>query len=178
MGQVLIEDDLEFDFRDAVKAVHFDDKNHKMAHCMKAVDFLVEWDEEFWFVEVKDPSSKKIPNKFKTKNLQKFINKMRNQTLFAHELGPKLKDSFLYLFLRNQLPEKSLKYVVLLAIESLDSAILSESMEHLKRYSCLVGPENSYWSENYIDGVAIYNEKTWNEKLKKCPVNRKKWLDK
>jgi hypothetical protein len=173
MGNILIENDLEFDFRAAISAVRFDDENHKMSHCMKAVDFLVEWDKEFWLVEVKDPSSRKIPNKFKDKELREFINKMRNQTLFAHELGPKLKDSFLYLSLRNRLPEKPLKYVVLLAIESFDTALLSQSMEHLKRYSCLMAPDNLYWSKKYIDGIAIYNEKTWNETLNKCPVYRK-----
>ncbi|KPA17645.1 hypothetical protein MHK_002179 [Candidatus Magnetomorum sp. HK-1] len=83
MGNLLIENDLEFDFRAAISAVRFDDENHKMSHCMKAVDFLVEWDKEFWLLEVKDPSSREIPNKFKDKELREFINKMRNQTLFA-----------------------------------------------------------------------------------------------
>ncbi len=173
MGAVLIENELEFDFREAVNAIRFDDENHKMAHCMKAVDFLVEWDDEFWFVEVKDPSSLQIPNQYRAKNLGKFIDKMKNETLFAHELGPKLKDTFLYLHLSKRLPEKILKYVVLIAIESLDSALLVHSMDHLKRYSCLMGPDNSHWADQYIDGVAIYNEKTWNQKLAKCPVNRK-----
>jgi len=36
-----------------------------------------------------------------------------------------------------------------------------------------MGPDNSYWSEKYVDGVVIYNEKTWNEKLRQCPVTRK-----
>ena len=170
---MLIEDELEFDFKAAVNAVRFDNENHKMAHCMKAVDFLVEWDEEFWFVEVKDPSSSKIPNTYKNQNLMKFIDKMRTQSLFAHELGPKLKDSFLYLYLSKRLPQKKIKYLVLIAVEFLDSALLVNSMEHLKRYTCLLGPDNSYWPERYLDSVAIYNVKTWNEKLKKCPVKRK-----
>ncbi len=171
---VLIEEELEFDFSAAIRATRFDDENHKMSHCMKAVDFLVEWDEEFWFVEVKDPSSLKIPNEYRIQNLQKFIHKMRNETLFAHELGPKLKDTFLYLYLRKRLPEKKLKYIVLIAVESLDSALLVNSMEHLKHYACLMGPDNSHWHKKYVDGVVIYNEKIWNEKLNKCPVNRKR----
>ncbi len=44
---VLTEEELEFDFSAAIRATRFDDENHKMNHCMKAVDFLVEWDEEF-----------------------------------------------------------------------------------------------------------------------------------
>lgn len=56
MGDILTERTLEFDFSSADRAVRFDGETHRMSHCMKSVDFLVEWSDEFWFVEVKDPS--------------------------------------------------------------------------------------------------------------------------
>ena len=69
MGEILIEKELEFDFRDALNAIQFDGYDHKMSHCMKAVDFLVEWDDEFWFVEVKDHSASTIPNQLRGREL-------------------------------------------------------------------------------------------------------------
>ncbi len=173
MGDVLKEGELEFDFTAALKATHFDDENHEMSHCMKAVDFLVEWPHEFWFVEVKDPSASSIPMKYRRRRLTDFIDKMRNETLFSRELAPKLKDSFLYLHLSGELPEKPLKYVVLLAMDNLEQALLANSMDHLKRYSCILGPDNSAWCNSYIEGVAIFNEQTWNRNLTRCPVIRR-----
>ena len=173
MGEILVEDELEFDFSHALNATHFDGINHRMSHCMKAVDFLVEWDDEFWFVEVKDPSASNIPGPYRSRQVSSFIDKMKNKTLFSDELGPKLKDSFLYRHLQDKLPDKSLKYYVLLAIERLDDALLTYSIDNLKRYTCLLGPDNSAWPNKYIEGVAVFNEKTWNEKLARCPVRRR-----
>ena len=55
MGDILTEGDPELDFRTAITSAYFDEQgHHKMDHCMKAVDFIVEWPDEFWFVEVKN----------------------------------------------------------------------------------------------------------------------------
>ena len=173
MGEILIEKELEFDFRDALNAIQFDGYDHKMSHCMKAVDFLVEWDDEFWFVEVKDPSASTIPNQLRGRELTSFINKMKDKTLFSRELGPKLKDSFLYCHLQNNLPNKSLKYFVILAIDPLDHALLAHSIDQLRRYTCFLGPDNSAWPNRYIEAVAIFNQETWNKNLGHCPVSRR-----
>jgi hypothetical protein len=173
MGKVLSEGELVFDFSAAINSDQFDDKDtHKLSHCMKAVDFIVEWDNEFWFVEVKDPSNSKIPSEIRRNELKKFIAKINNETLFSNELGPKIKDSFLYLHLSKKLPSKPMKYLVLLAIGNLDPALLLRSMEDLKRSSCLLGPGNSAWENHYVEEALVFNEQTWNEKLKKCPVKR------
>jgi hypothetical protein len=44
MGDILTERRLEFNFSTASRAIRFDDnRTHHMSHCMKSVDFLVEW---------------------------------------------------------------------------------------------------------------------------------------
>ena len=172
MGEILIENELEFDFSAAIDAVRFDGVDHKMSHCMKPVDFLVEWDDEFWFVEVKDPSASTIPNQLRGRELTSFINKMKEDTLFSRELGPKLKDSFLYRHLQNSLPNKTLKYYVMLAIDPFDQALLVHSMDRLKLYTCLLGPDNSAWSNRYVQDVAIFNQNTWNKVFTQCPVTQ------
>jgi hypothetical protein len=173
MGKVLSEGDLVFDFSAAIVSDQFDDEaTHKLSHCMKAVDFIVEWEYEFWFVEVKDPSNSKIPSGIKRDKLKDFISKIDNKTLFSDELGPKIKDSFLYLHLSGRLPPKPIKYLVLLAIETLDPALLLRSMEGVKRSSCFLGPDKGKWKNPYLEEVMVFNEQTWNEKLKQCPVKR------
>lgn len=173
MGKELREGDLLFDFSAAIMADQFDDEaTHKLSHCMKAVDFIVEWEHEFWFVEVKDPSNSKIPSGIKRDKLKEFIAKIDNEILFSNELGPKIKDSFLYLHLSKRLPPKPLRYLVLLAIGNLDAALLLRSMEGVKRSSCLLGPDKRKWKNPYLEEVMVFSEQTWNEKLKQCPVKR------
>lgn len=172
-NRVLKEGELVFDFSAATTADQFDDENtHKLSHCMKAVDFIVEWVNEFWFIEVKDPSNSKIPSEFKREKLREFIAKIDNETLFSNELGPKIKDSFLYLYLSQRLPPKPMKYFVLIAIGNLDHGLLLRAMEGLKRSSCLLGPDNSAWQNQYVEDALVFNLETWNEKLKQCPVKR------
>ncbi|MFH1991045.1 MAG: hypothetical protein ABIK98_01380 [Pseudomonadota bacterium] len=172
MGAVLIEDELEFDFAAAIRAERFEDITYKMSHCMKSIDFIVEWDEELWFIEVKDPDNSKIPSKSKKHERRQFFEKFKSHTLFSKELGPKIKDSFLYLHLQKNLPDKPIKYYVLIAMKMLSPALLSSANDQLKISSCLLGPDNSAWPNKYLDGVAVFNKATWNEKLKQCPVTR------
>lgn len=173
MGKVLSEGDLVFDFSAAMMSNQFDNEaTHKLSHCMKAVDFIVEWEHEFWFVEVKDPSNSEIPSGIRRDKLKEFIAKIDNETLFSNELGPKIKDSFLYLHLGGRLPPKPIKYLVLLAIGTLDPALLLRSMECVKRSSCFLGRDKGKWKNPYLEEVMVFNEQTWNEKLNHCPVKR------
>lgn len=174
MGEILTEREPEFDFRSAILSCQLDKQGkHKMAHCMKTVDFIVEWPDEFWFLEVKDPSCSKIPDNLKSEEIDEFVSKIKNRTLFSHELGPKLKDSFLYLYLRGRLPSKNLKYLVLLTIPIDDPpGFLGFCTDELKRSCCLLGPENPTWHNQYIKNVLIFNEHSWNYFLSYCPVKR------
>ncbi|MDM8526160.1 hypothetical protein QUF80_22520 [Desulfococcaceae bacterium HSG8] len=73
MGDILTERTLESDFSTADRAIRFDGETHRMSHCTKSVDFLVEWPDEFWFVEVKDPSDPDIPEQYREPGQREFI---------------------------------------------------------------------------------------------------------
>lgn len=169
MGEIVTEKELEFDFRSALKVVKFDDEHiHGMSHCMKAVDFLVEWEDEFWFVEVKDPDCAMASDKER----RKFRKKIENKALFSKVLGPKLKDSFLYLYLGKKIPSKTLKYFVLLALDSLQPENLLPLSDNLQNSCCLRKAPEAPWANPYIDAAMVFTEKTWNEHLGHCPVTR------
>jgi hypothetical protein len=57
---ILQEGNLQFDFNGVVNAFKFDEKErskdtfHGLSHCMKAVDFIVETEDYYHFIEVKD----------------------------------------------------------------------------------------------------------------------------
>ena len=55
------EADLYFDFSGAIRADKFDGPRHGLSHCMKSVDFVVEWQHQLWLIEVKDPENGSIP---------------------------------------------------------------------------------------------------------------------
>ncbi len=84
-----------------------------------------------------------------------------------------IKDSFLYLHLSKALPNKPIKYFVIIAEDSLDKATLAHLTDRLKRATCFAGPDNNSWLGAYLDSVAVFNEATWNEKLTPCRVKRK-----
>ena len=51
----LTENELVFEFAGTTMASKFDDQQHRLSRCMKAVDFVVEYDDHDLLVEVKDP---------------------------------------------------------------------------------------------------------------------------
>ena len=67
----LTEGDLLLTINGAIGARKFDDANHGLSHCMKAVDFIVERPNCYLFIEFKDPQN---PNA-KAKDQKKFVNR-------------------------------------------------------------------------------------------------------
>ncbi len=168
-----IEGELMFDFSSADNVWDFDESGeHKMSHCMKAVDYIVEWTDEVWFVEVKDPAKTTIPAQYRQQRLDEFMERIQSDTLFSRELGPKCKDSFLFLHLSGNDLNKPLKYHVLVGIESLDSALMIRCAENLKRVTCFLGPDNNVWANRYLDATRFFNLTTWNRVFTHCPVTR------
>ena len=53
---LLREGDLEVEFVDANNGRKFDEE-YGLSHCMKAVDFIVEFEDRYLFIEFKDPST-------------------------------------------------------------------------------------------------------------------------
>ena len=52
---VFTEGNLQIAFDNALRIRKFDDDRHGLAHCMKAVDCIVEFDDRYLFIEIKDP---------------------------------------------------------------------------------------------------------------------------
>jgi hypothetical protein len=169
MNEIVVENDLEFDFRSALSVRRFDGQNHGMSHELKAIDFIVEWPDEIWWVEVKDPENSRIPRRLKTRQLKNFVEKMKSKKLIQGELAPKLKDTLIYLGLHEGISDRPLKYMVVLGVSNLDPAIFSPFLTALNK-ACLIPGPNGKWSKGF--DVLAFNVASWNARFTASPISR------
>ncbi len=170
MGQILIEDHLEFDFRTAIHSRRFDDdETHGLSHCMKRVDFIVETEASVFFIEVKDLDHPHA----RPENIQEFLRELRSESMIANKLVPKARDSFLFNHLLNRLPAgKTRIYIVVIASSQLLTPELLTITDSLKRYLPLVGPFQKSWLQPYFDSCFVTNLSEWNRALRQFPLQR------
>ena len=157
---ILEEGQLKFDFSTALNVFKFDDgdKNspnyHGLSHCMKAVDFIAEYDEYYLFVEVKDP-----PNYSHYESADE-----RKQLL--NTLVTKFRDTFLYRWAENKI-DKPIKYFCLV---ELDNAQISYLMKELKLKLPAVGVAR--WQKPLVQTCIVANIARWNANFPHIPVQR------
>ena len=137
---------------------------HKLLHCMKAVDFIVEFPDYTCFIEFKDPEAPGA----EPENTAEYIGQFKAGNL-DQTLKTKFRDTWLYEYGENRC-NKPVYYLVLVAISSLTSADLSSRTKALKRNKPLHGPSGSQWP--FAKGCAVMNIESWNKKIKYMPVSR------
>jgi len=159
---VLAEDDLEFDFSDAIKAIRFDDDVIHGKSTMKRVDFIAEYADRYIFLEVKDPDNPAAANP------EAFRQKLLGGNLIP-DLAGKYRDSLWFHTLCGKV-EKPIYYVVLLSMTSLDPALLLNKQDELHR--CL--PMNHRdWSKPFAQACVILNLEQYKRQFGLHNVRRK-----
>jgi hypothetical protein len=166
----IAESDLTFSFDNAVVVDRFDDARHGMTHVMKCVDFIVQFPNETWLIEVKDPESGQIAAGRTHVARESFRRKMRSGTLYTRELGPKLRDTLVYLCLSRRSPTNRIVYVVFIGLARLNSAMLLTARNNLKRRCYLPGPHGQAWPSNF--DVVVANVAAWNASFHPHSVRR------
>ena len=108
---ILREGNLQFDFIGAIQTWKFDSTTgtpktrHGLSHCMKSVDFVVEYDDHYLFVEVKNPPK------------SDHYASIRNQTELLGALIGKFRDTFLYRWAEKKL-DKPVDYRCLVEVDN------------------------------------------------------------
>ncbi|ENK1947572.1 hypothetical protein AB3A00_003488 [Vibrio cholerae] len=167
-----VEGDLYFDFSKAQSAYKLDQdgaEGHGLSRYFKSVDFVVEWTNQFWLVEVKDPENGKIPQQHRTRQLATFEKNLKSGHLIEERLFPKFRDSLIYLGLDKGIPKLPLKYISLIGLESLQPAELSGLKSALWNKDWIKGPARG-WSKDFE--VHCMNVTQWNRNLSICPITR------
>ncbi|MFZ1598654.1 MAG: hypothetical protein WAW26_22630 [Anaerolineae bacterium] len=165
----LSEGNLLLTIPDTGQARKFDDSaNHRLTHCMKAVDFIVELTDRYLFIEVKDPQNPLAHTKERDKFIQEFLAGQGDQ-----ELIYKYRDSFLYEWASGRVA-KPILYLVLIAIDSLTEVELLTRTDDLKRKLPMLGPTAQPWIRPLVSGCAVFNIAAWNRSLPDYPIARSK----
>lgn len=151
----LREEELVFEFVDALDAKVFDDSSHGLSHCMKRVDFIVEYSSFDLFVEVKDPDNTKTT----PENQAIFEQKLKSGKLVDDLVG-KYRDSWLYRWAEGR--DKPVRYIVLLQLSTLGPPELGAFTDHLKRQLPVNAAGAPSWTRPFLAGAAVLDMRQWN----------------
>lgn len=158
---ILEEGTLQFDFSDALTGFKFDEQDkaspnfHGLSHCMKAVDFVVELDDCYLFIEIKDyRDSSRFSDNGEFNDLVKI-------------LFTKFRDSFIYRWAEEK-TDKPIKYLCLIELEN---PLISRLMTELKRMLPQTTP-NARWRKPVAVACIIANVDSWNASFPDWQISR------
>jgi len=153
----------KFDFTDALDAFVFDETDkdksnyHGLSHAMKAVDIIVELDEKYLFIEIKDFND---PNIYADNEPFNYL---------RETLKYKYRDTWLYRWAEGKI-NKPIVYICLLELESgLVTRMNKEMQKQLPLRAC--GPK-SRWCNEISSGCAVLSLHLWNTRFTAWPVSR------
>lgn len=132
---------------------------------MKAVDFIIEFSNRIFFLEIKDPETPKA----RLKNSRVFRESFKT-TKLDNDLIYKFRDSFLYEWASDNI-HKPVYYLILVAIERLSESELIITSDRLKRNIPLIGPVG-VWKRTIVENCMVFNIATWNRHFPKYRVSR------
>ena len=166
---MLVEGDLQIALPTAATGRKFDDVAHGLSHCMKAVDFIVEHENQVYFVELKDPED---PSALAERGVGSaaYINKFRSGEIDT-DLKIKFRDSWLYEYAQGRV-NRPIIYLVLIGASTLSAAELLARTDALKRQIPVFGPSDRPWVKPFVTGCAVMNIAAWNKALPQFPVGR------
>lgn len=153
--------DLELTFSGARSVVHFDDSAYHASSTVQRVDFIVEYDEGYLFIEVKDPD---IPT---AKNPAAFVEKLRSGKL-VQSLAGKFRDTLFFRSAQGK-NDRKVHYLVLLSMKSLDDALLLTKQDELRK---AIPISHADWAKDCAASCSILNFETWKEKFGEQSLRR------
>jgi hypothetical protein len=162
------EGDLQIQIKGVVDARKFDEpSSHGLNNCMKAVDFIVELNDSYLFIEFKDPQAPGAKGKAQQKN---FIQDFQSGKI-EEALKYKYRDSFLYEWASGK-ADKPIHYLVLVALDTLTKVELGKRTDALKNMLPLQKSRSSPWPRPFVASCRVFNLATWNQQNVDLPVTR------
>ncbi|MGM0567540.1 MAG: hypothetical protein ACQESX_12340 [Bacteroidota bacterium] len=158
---ILKEGSLEFNFSGAIDAFKFDEQDHSSAtyhglsHCMKAVDFVVEYSDHYLFVEIKDPPD---PARYDTK---------QDKDILINNLVTKFRDTFLYRWAENKL-DKRVYYQCLVELDNAQTLYLINQLKN----KLPADKHPARWQCPLAHLCAVANQVTWNKTFSDIQITR------
>jgi len=157
----LTELDLEFDFNGSIEAIKFDEDSNHLGNTIKRVDFVVEYDDCYRFIEVKDPD---IPG---ATDIDGFISKLKSGKLIQ-SLSGKYRDTLFFRTIQKK-ADKKIEYIVLLSMSKLEAPLLMNKQDELHRS---IPFQHSDWSSNSVAVCVILNMQQWKKRYGENSIRR------
>lgn len=163
---VLTEGNLQLTVNGAVTARKFDNSEHGLSHCMKAVDFIVELPDSYLYIEFKDPQHPTAPSQQAHAYEEQF-----KSGLFDEDLKYNYRDTFLYEWASGR-ADKPVDYFVLIALDTLADSLLLSRGSDLERKLPVLGPGMQPWPKPIVRSCSVFNLGTWNRHFPDYPITR------
>jgi hypothetical protein len=166
-------DGFSFDFPDAIDIFVFDEKDkcqahyHGLSQAMKAVDIIVELDNDYLFIEVKDFHA---PDDYNFQNAKDNEQKKERRIYFNHlreVLKYKYRDTYLYRWAENK-TDKPIRYLCLLTLDNPQISTLNNEL----RKQLPVGNAGPRWNREIARSCVVLNIERWNHNFPNWPVIR------
>ncbi|WP_339743379.1 hypothetical protein [uncultured Rubinisphaera sp.] len=156
MPHTQTEEDLIFDFDYAFNKpnTRFETKYLRDKTSIRPVDFLLELDDRYRFIEIKDPD---CPNPV---NPEKFEQDMASGEIIE-DLSRKFRDSYFFFSLQSK-PRKEVEYVVLISWSKMDSAAMLSRTDLLRR---TIPWTNGSFQNSPLVHCIVMNMEAWKEKF-------------
>ena len=155
----LDERDLRISIPDATAEIHFEKYLGNSKGNMKNIDLIFASEECWTFVEIKDPDCPGAT----PERVKEFSEKLKTDVL-VKELATKFRESVFFRWRENAI-NKTIQYLVLLSMKSVDSALLLRKNELLERTIPL---KHEKWHEDKSGpffSCAILNVEQWKRKF-------------
>ena len=164
MTTLFTESDLQIAISGAVNARRFDGQDHELQHCMKAVDFIVEFSDRYLFIEFKDPQHPHATQQAR----QEFIGTIESGAL-DEDLKYKYRDSFLYEWASGR-ADKPIYFLVLIGFDTFTSLELQRRTDSLRGKLPVERPAS--WTRPVVTDCGVFNIATWNRNFPDLAVRR------
>jgi len=162
-----IEKDLQLFPNTGISVLRFDEPHtHGLtSYDMKAVDYIITYEDKYVFLELKDPDD---PNA-RTKSREKFFSEFKSDTLKT-SLSKKYRDSFIYRWAQNRI-DKPIFYYVIVCARTLKPADYLTLTDKLKKY--LVQKHEGVWVRKLAEKCLVVPLTTWNQHFPDCIIRRR-----
>lgn len=153
---VLLEGGLRITVPAYATARRFDGEDHRLSHCLKAVDFVVELPDCYRFIEVKNPARGIDPEASAEAYLERFSSGQVDLALIH-----KYRDSFLYEWAAGR-ADKPVDYLILIGLDAIDNAYLLDRQDELHRLLPVHLPPGVPWKRRFVRRCGVFDIASWN----------------
>lgn len=155
-----------FDFRKSNAAYKVDIPS---LNGLGGVDFIIECENRFMFVEIKDLEDKRVPSENRRKWIEKL--KISNDNPFLIDLGVKFKDTIIRKWAKEEELNKPIWYIIILQLNAIDAAFKLKLAEDLSgRLPTCIGRNYGFKKEVIIKRREILSVEDWLKRYPEFPI--------